>query len=150
MRPRFSIHLDVDPQELNYLFQVGFFDWVSNGIMHPQPERTPFKPPRNIHGILIPTHVSLQPEVPTNDSWKEIVNHLVSQHHGWPTMSFPLPPPINPNVQIACVVSPIQCSHASKRLKLMFPNLCKTREKQFPPLLPPPLIPRNLCLLAFI
>jgi hypothetical protein len=41
-RPRFSIHFDVDPQELNQLFQDGFFNWVGHGIMHPRPERPPF------------------------------------------------------------------------------------------------------------
>jgi hypothetical protein len=61
--------------------------------------------------------VSLQPEVPANDGWKEIVNQPISHHHGWPTMSFPLPPPINPNAHISRVVLPVQSSHASKRLK---------------------------------
>jgi hypothetical protein len=34
-RPRFSIHFDIDPQELNQLFQVGIFNWIGHGIMHP-------------------------------------------------------------------------------------------------------------------
>jgi hypothetical protein len=33
-------------------------------------------------------------------------------------MSLPLPPPINPNVQIALVVSPVQSSHSSKILNI--------------------------------
>jgi hypothetical protein len=72
-RPRFSIHFDVDPQELNQLFQDGFFNWIGQGIVQPQPERPPFQP-QNIPGIHVPPHVSMQPEVPANDGWKEIVN----------------------------------------------------------------------------
>jgi hypothetical protein len=128
-RPRFSIHFDVDPQELNQLFQDGFFNWVGHGIMHPRPERPPFHPPQNIPGILIPPHVSLQPEVPTNDGWQEIVHQPVSHHHGWPTMSLPLPPPVNPNVQISRVVSPVQSSHASKRLKTDIPQPVQDKGK---------------------
>ena len=66
--------------------------------------------------------MSLHLEVSTNDGWQEIVNYHVSHHRGWPTMSFPLPPPINPNVQIAHFVSPVQSSHASKRLKTNIPQ----------------------------
>jgi hypothetical protein len=47
---------------------------------------------------IVPTHVSLQHEVPKNDGWQEIINQPVSHHRGWPTMSLPLPPPVNPNV----------------------------------------------------
>jgi hypothetical protein len=128
-RPRFSIHFDVDPQELNQLFQVGFFNWVGHGIMHPRPERPPFQPPQNILGILVPPHVSLQPEVPANDGWQEIVHQPVSHHRGWPTMSLPLPPPVNPNVQISHVVSPVQSSHASKRLKTDIPQPVQDKGK---------------------
>jgi hypothetical protein len=41
-RPRFSIHFDVDPQDFNQLFQVGSFNLVGHGILHPRPERPPF------------------------------------------------------------------------------------------------------------
>ena len=37
-------------------------------------------------------------------------------------MSLPLPPPVNPNVQISHVDSPVQSSHASKRLKTDVPH----------------------------
>jgi hypothetical protein len=32
-RPLFSIHFDVDPPELNQLFQAGFFNLVGQGIL---------------------------------------------------------------------------------------------------------------------
>jgi hypothetical protein len=121
-RPRFSIHFDVDPQELNQLFQVGFFNWIGQGIVQPRPERPPFQP-QNIPGIHVPPHVSLQPEVPANDGWQEIVNPTVSHHRGWPNLSLPPPPPVNPNVQISPVHSPVQSSHASKRLKTDVPHV---------------------------
>jgi hypothetical protein len=66
---------------------------------------------------------SLEP--PANDGWQEIVHQPVVHHHGWPTVSFPLPPPplpINPNAQVDRVVSPVQSSHASKRLKTDVPK----------------------------
>jgi hypothetical protein len=69
----------------------------------------------------VPPHVSLQPEVPTNDGWQEIVNLTISHHRGWPNLSLPPPPPVNPNVQISPVHSPIQPSHARKWLKTMSP-----------------------------
>jgi hypothetical protein len=75
--------------------------------------------------------VSLQPEVPKNYGWKEIVNQPVSHHHGWHTMSFPLPPPINPNVQISCAISLVHSSHASKRLKTDIPQPVQDRGKEF-------------------
>jgi hypothetical protein len=71
----------------------------------------------------VPPHVSLQPEVPTNYGWKEIVNLTVSHHRGWPNLSLPPPPPVNTNVQIALVHSPVQSSHASKRLKTYATNV---------------------------
>jgi hypothetical protein len=74
--------------------------------------------------------VSLQPKVPANDGWKEIVHQPVSHHRGWPTMSFHLPPPINPNVQISLVVSPVQSSHASKRLKTDVPQPVQDKGKE--------------------
>jgi hypothetical protein len=59
----------------------------------------------------------LQPKVPANDGWQEIVNPIVSCHRGWPNFSLPRPPLFNPNVHISHVDSPVQSSHASKRLK---------------------------------
>jgi hypothetical protein len=59
----------------------------------------------------------LQPEVLKNDGWKEIVHLTVSQHCGWPKLSFLAPSPINPIVQDALDHSPVQSSHVSKRLK---------------------------------
>ena len=47
----------------------------------------------------MPPHVSLQPEVPENDGWQEIVYPVVSQHHGWTNLSLPAPPPNNDIVQ---------------------------------------------------
>ena len=41
--PWFSIHFDVDPRELNHLFQVGFFNLVGHGILQPRPEIPPFQ-----------------------------------------------------------------------------------------------------------
>jgi hypothetical protein len=124
-RPQFSIHFDVDPQELNQLFQVGFFNLVGQGILQPIPERPPYQPHQNVSGIHVPPHVSMQPEPPVNDGWQEIVHQPVAHHHGWPTVSFPLPPPPppkNPNAQVDHVVSPVQSSHASKRLKTDVPK----------------------------
>jgi hypothetical protein len=43
-RPRFSIHVDVDPQELNKLFQDGLFNWIGHGIVHSQPKIPSFHP----------------------------------------------------------------------------------------------------------
>jgi hypothetical protein len=44
-------------------------------------------------------------------------------------MSFPLPPPVNPNVQISGAVSPVQSSHASKRLKMDIPQPVQDKGK---------------------
>ena len=76
-RPRFLIHLDADPQELNQLFQSRFFNWIGQGVVQPRTKRPPFQP-QHVLGIPIPPHVSLQPEVPENDGWKEIVHPTVS------------------------------------------------------------------------
>jgi hypothetical protein len=43
-------------------------------------------------------------------------------------MSFPLPPPVNPNVHISHV-SPVQSSHASKRLKNDIPQPVQDKGK---------------------
>jgi hypothetical protein len=65
----------------------------------------------------VPPHVSLQPEVPKNDGWKEIFHSTVSQQRGWPNLSLPDPLPINPIDQDDSH-SLVQSSHASKRLKI--------------------------------
>jgi hypothetical protein len=67
-RPRFSIHFDADSQELGQLFQVVFFDWIEQEVVQPRPERPHFQAPQ-VHGILVPPHVSLQPEVPEKEGW---------------------------------------------------------------------------------
>jgi hypothetical protein len=116
-RPRFSIHFHADPQELNQLFQVGFFNWVGHGILYPRPKIPHFQQPPDFLGILLPPHVSLQPEVPANDGWQEIFHQHVSHHHGWPTVSFHLSPPINSNVQISPTVLLVQSSQDRNILK---------------------------------
>jgi hypothetical protein len=80
-RPRFSIHFDVDFEELGQLFHVGFFNWIGQGIVQPRPERPSFQSPQ-APSIHVPPHVSLQPKVPKNDGRQEIVHPAVSQHHG--------------------------------------------------------------------
>jgi len=71
----------------------------------------------------------MQPEVPASDGWKEIVHQPISHHRGWPTVSLPLKPLINPKVQISPVVSPVQSSHTSKRLKTDIPQLVQEKGK---------------------
>jgi hypothetical protein len=65
----------------------------------------------------VPPHVSLHLEVPENDGWQEIVHPTVSQHRGCPNLSLPTPSPINQIVQDAPIHSPVQSSHARKRMK---------------------------------
>jgi hypothetical protein len=72
----------------------------------------------------------MQPEVPANDGWQEIVHQPFSHHRGWPIVSLPLPPPINPNVQISHVVSPVQSSHSNKRLKIDIPQPMQDKGKE--------------------
>jgi hypothetical protein len=86
-------------------------------VVQPKPERPPFQAPR-VPGILVPPHVSLQPEVPENDGWQEIVHSAVSQHRGWPNLSLPAPPAINRIIQVVHVHSLVQSSHVIKRLKI--------------------------------
>jgi hypothetical protein len=45
-RPRFSIHFDVDSEELGQLFHARFFNWIGQGIVQPRPERPPFQAPQ--------------------------------------------------------------------------------------------------------
>jgi hypothetical protein len=67
----------------------------------------------------VPPHALLQPEVPENDRWQEIVHPAVSQHRGWPNLSLPAPPPsFNPIFQVSPAHSHVQSSHTSKRLKI--------------------------------
>jgi hypothetical protein len=115
-RPRFSIHFDVDSQELGQLFQSEFFNWIRQGVVQPRPERPPFQAPKSL-GIPMPPHVSLQPEVPEKNGWQEIVHLTVSQHFGWPNLSLPAPPPANQIAKYAPVYSPVLSSHARKGLK---------------------------------
>jgi len=61
--PQFSIHFDVDLQEMNQLFQDKFFNLVRQGILQLRPERPPFH---------VPPHVSMNPKKPANDGWQEI------------------------------------------------------------------------------
>jgi hypothetical protein len=124
-RPQFSIHFDADPQELNQLFQAGFFNIVGQGILKPIPKMPPFQPSQNFFGIHVPHHVSMNLEPLANDGWQEIVHQLVVHHHCWPTMLMPLPYsplPINTNAEDDCVVSLVQSSHARKRLKTDIPK----------------------------
>jgi hypothetical protein len=124
IRPRFSIHFDDDPHEFNHIFQDGLFNLVGQEILQPQPERMPFQVHHKFFGIQVPPHVSMRPEMPTN-SWQEIVHEPVVHHHGWPTASFPLPPP-PPKNQISQgdpALSLVQSSHASKTLKIDVPEL---------------------------
>jgi hypothetical protein len=116
-RPRFSIHFDAEPQELNQSFQVVFFNWIGKGVVQLRPERPPFQP-QHSPSIPVPHHVSLHPKLPENDRWKEIVHPTVSQHRGWPNFCLPSPPPlVNPIVQIFLTHSPVHSSHARKILK---------------------------------
>jgi hypothetical protein len=85
-------------------------------VVQPKPERPPFKDPQ-VPSILVPPRVSLQPKVPQNDGQQEILHPIVSQHHGWPNLSLPAPPPINQIVQDSLFHPPVQSYHARKRLK---------------------------------
>jgi hypothetical protein len=74
----------------------------------------------------------MKPEPHTNDGWQDIVHQPVFHHHGWPTVSFPLPPPPPPKNQISQVdhiVSLVQSSHASKRLKTDVPKPVQDKGK---------------------
>jgi hypothetical protein len=87
-------------------------------VVQSRPERPPYQA-LHVLGIPVPPHVSLQHEVPENDGWKEIFRPTISQHHGWPNLSLPAPPPlVNQIVQVSPTHSPVQSSHAIKRLKI--------------------------------
>jgi hypothetical protein len=81
---------DVDSQELGQLFQAGFFNWIGKGVVQPRPERPPFQAPQS-PGILVPPHVSLQPEVPENDGWQEIVHRQSPNIVAGPIFHYLLP-----------------------------------------------------------
>jgi hypothetical protein len=108
---------------------------VGQGVFqpHPRPERPPYQPHPNLSNVHVPPHVSLQPEVPINDGWQDIVHQPVVHHHGWPTVSFPFPPPppLNQHAQqIDHIASPVQSSHASKRLKTTIPEPLSSKGKK--------------------
>jgi hypothetical protein len=73
---RFSIHFDVDPQELNQLFQAGFFNLVGHGILHPRPDRPPFQPPQNFPGILFLHMCQCSPKSPLMTVGKKLSTSL--------------------------------------------------------------------------
>jgi hypothetical protein len=52
-RPRFSIHFDVDSQELGQLFHAWFFNCIGKGMVQPRCERPPFQAPQGL-GIPVP------------------------------------------------------------------------------------------------
>jgi len=67
----------------------------------------------------------MQPKLPTNDGWKEIVHQPIVHHHGFPIASLSLPPPPlpkNKNPKVDHGVSPVNSPHASKRLKIDVPK----------------------------
>jgi hypothetical protein len=75
----------------------------------------------------------MQSKPHANDGWQEIVHQPIAHHHGWPTASLMLPPPPlpkNPNPQVDHVISLVQSSHASKRLKNDVPKLEKDKGKR--------------------
>ena len=72
-----------------------------------RPERTPLQAP-HVPSIPIPPYVSLQPEVPENDGWQDIVHPTVFQHLGCPNLSLPAPPPsVKPIFQYSLAHSPV-------------------------------------------
>ena len=73
--------------------------------------------------------MSLHPEDPANDGWQEIFHQHVSHHRGWPTVSLPLPPPVNPNVKISPAISPVESLHANKILKNDIPQPMQDKVK---------------------
>jgi hypothetical protein len=134
-RPRFSIHFDVDPQELNQLFQAGFFNLVGQGVFQPHLDlRDPLSNLIRISQVSmfhLMSHSSQRSLV--NDGWKDIVNQPAVHHHGWPTVSLPLPPPPPHNQhaqQIDHIASPAQSSHASKKLKTTIPEPLSSKGKK--------------------
>jgi hypothetical protein len=72
-RLHFSIHFDVDSEEFNHLLQTGFLNLAGKGAFqpHPPPARPSLQPHPNISGIHVSPHVSLPPEIPTNNGWND-------------------------------------------------------------------------------
>jgi hypothetical protein len=68
----------------------------------------------------------MQLEPPANDGWQEIVHQTIAHdHHGWPTISFslpPPPPPFNPNAQVDHFSSLVYSYHARNILKTIIPE----------------------------
>jgi hypothetical protein len=95
---------------MDFLIGLGK-EWSKLGL-----KGLPSKPYRSL--VSQCSSCSLQPEVPENDGWKDIVHPTVSQHRGWPNLSLSAPPSINQIFQDTPVHSPIQSSHARKRLKM--------------------------------
>jgi hypothetical protein len=54
----FSIHFDVDSQELGQLFQAKIFNWIMQVVVQPRLERPSFQVLQAL-GIPVPPHVSL-------------------------------------------------------------------------------------------
>ena len=109
-RPRFSIHVDADSQELGQLFQARFFNWIGQGVVQPRPERPPFQVPQT-RGIRVPPHVSLQTKVPETIDGKRLSNQKY------------------PNI----VARPI-CPYLLPRLLTRFPKM-HLSTRQFSPLM---------------
>jgi hypothetical protein len=68
---------------------------------HPRPKIPPYQPRPSLSNVCVPAHVSLQPEVPINDGWHDVVHQPAIHHDGWPivSLSFPPPPPLNQHAQ---------------------------------------------------
>jgi hypothetical protein len=83
-RLRFSVHFDAESEEFNQLLQTGLLNLAGQGYFNPPPPpvRPPLQPHPSITNILVEPHVSLQPEIPVNDGWNEIVHNPQPHHHG--------------------------------------------------------------------
>jgi hypothetical protein len=105
-------------KEFNQLLQTGFLNLAGQGAFQPRPppERPPLQPHPNISGIPIQPHISLPLEIPANDGWNEIVNPPQHQAQGWPTASFPLPPP-PPKRSTLHITSKASHAHSAKPFK---------------------------------
>lgn len=150
-RLRFSIHFDVDSKEFNQLLQTGFLNLAGQRVFRPppSPERSPVHPHPSISNIPVQPHVSLPPkapvndsipvqphvslppEAPVNDSWNDVVHPPQTHFDGWPTVSFPLPPPLKqPAEHIASVTSHAHSTQPLKRLESISQDPEPSKEKQ--------------------
>jgi hypothetical protein len=98
----------------------------------PPPKEPPLHPYPSISDILVQPHVSLPHEIPTNDGWNNVVNPPQVQAHGWPTMSFPLPPP-PPKCHAFHIASEVSHAHFTQPLKIFNslaeePEPCKGKQ----------------------